>query len=415
VDVGWVGLGKLGLACALTLASKGGHSVTGYDISPRPRKILLGQEDPPAEEGLADLLSDAHQLVVAHSTDAVVGAADVVFVAVQTPHDPEYGGDRPAPEERRDFEYQFLVSACREVCAAASRQQKKITMVVVSTVLPGTCDRLIRPLLNEFVTLIYNPFFIAMGTVIRDFCSPEFVLAGADDPADTATLLEVYGKLHDRPVLAVSIPSAELSKVSYNTFISMKVALGNMIMEICHNTGADCDQVVSVLSRATDRVISPRYLHGGMGDGGPCHPRDLIAMSWLAERLDLSCDLMGVLVRAREAQAGWLASLAEDYASLTGLPLTLLGKSYKPESSLTDGSPALLAGSLLSARGRAFGHYGLDDALVRIRSATPRVFLITTRHPEFVSLAWPEGSVVVDPFGYVHDRPGVTVVRVGRK
>jgi UDPglucose 6-dehydrogenase len=415
VDLGWIGLGKLGLPCALVLASRGGHRVTGYDISRHPRSILHGQEQPPCEEGLEKLLDGDHELSVADSIAEVVEAAEVVFVAVQTPHGPDYGGDRPAPAERRDFEYQFLVSACRQVCAEASRQQKKITMVVVSTVLPGTCDRLVRPLLGDYVSLVYNPFFIAMGTVIRDFCAPEFVLAGSDNPVAAALLMEIYGELHDRPVVVVSIPTAELVKVSYNTFISMKVVFANMIMEICHRTGADCDNVVSVLGYATERVISTRYLRGGMVDGGPCHPRDLIAMSWLSERLDLSCDFMGDLVRAREAQAGWLADVAVEYAELRGLPLTLVGKSYKPETSLTDGSPALLVGSLLSARGRAFGHYGLNDALVTVRSATPRVFLITTQHAEFTSLAWPEGSVVIDPFGYIRDRTGVTVIRVGRK
>jgi UDPglucose 6-dehydrogenase len=122
------------------------------------------------------------------------------------------------------------------------------------------------------------------------------------------------------------------------------------MMEICEKTGADVDDLVDALSLASDRVISSAYLRGGMGDGGGCHPRDNIALSFLARELDLSYDLFEALMVARERQTEWLADLVGEG------PLEVLGKAYKPETNLTVGSPALLLAALLEERGVEFAH-----------------------------------------------------------
>jgi UDPglucose 6-dehydrogenase len=413
-NIGWVGLGKLGSVCAAVLA-RAGFPVKGFDpfsTSPDLPSYELGKEGPRAAA-----LCPVQQV---DSLAELVEWADVVFVAVQTPHEPGFGGDRSVPfDSGIDFEYAFLLSACRGVAAAAldrGRGRKPLLMTVVSTVLPGTCDRMIRPLLHSGVRMAYNPFFIAMGTTVADFLNPEFVLVGADNPRDAEVLRGIYRVLHDRPVLETSITSAELAKVAYNTFISLKIVFGNTIMEISDKTGADCDQVIDVLSRATDRVISPAYLRGGMGDGGACHPRDNIAMSALAKRLDLSVDLMGYVGRARETQTRWLAKIVRHWATLTGLPVVLLGKTYKPGVPLTDGSPALLLASQLDTL--VSEHYDclLDSTGDQLLAKTsrPAVFVITTAHKEHALLPWPTGSVVIDPHGYIPDQSAVTVVRPGR-
>jgi len=413
MNVGWIGLGKLGLTCAAVLADRG-HNVVGYDVSPWAADVLGGRAPAPAEEGFEAL--DTSRIGLAPHIASVVASSDIVFVAVQTPHAPAYGGETPAPEERRDFEYGYLVNAVREVCRQARAQEKRITLVVVSTVLPGTCNRLLRPLLNDWVRLVYNPFFIAMGTTVLDFLNPEFVLLGVDKVTDLGDLCALYDTLHDVPHKVMSIESAELTKVSYNTFISMKIVWANTLMEICHKTGADCDDVVDALELATDRVISSKYMRGGMGDGGHCHPRDLIAMSWLAERLDLSYDLLGDMAYAREEQSAWLARLVGEWRDQTGLEVVILGKAYKPESPLTGGSPALLLRHQLG-NVRAWDAH-VDREVPQAATSffdVPYVYVIATRHPEYAKQVYPAGSVVIDPWGYIPDQPGVTVVRVGRK
>lgn len=413
MNVGWIGLGKLGLPCAMVLAQH--HVVHGYDVSDLPRQILNDEAPAPQEEGFDGLRATGLTVVVEDSVYDVVANTDVVFVAVQTPHAPAYGGEQPMPHtQRRDFEYAYLVQAVRDVAAAAARQRRPVTVVVVSTVLPGTTNRLLRPLTNAYTTLVYSPAFIAMGTTVADFQAPEFVIAGADQSGHTIPLRQVLARVHNRPVVVTSFESAEAVKVFYNTFISMKIVFANMLMEVCHKTGADSDVVVDALAMATDRVISPRYLRGGMGDGGACHPRDLIALSWLADRLDLSYDLLGEMAHAREAQTMWLAGLADGYADQTGLPVVILGEAYKPGSDLTAGSPALLLRGYLEDGSRTVRvidpHTGAGGEI-----GGPAVYVIGARHPEWPAVAFPPRSVVLDPFGYIPDTPGVTVIRVGRK
>lgn len=412
MNIGWVGLGRLGLPCALVLADCG-HEVTGYDISDRAAKVLAGVEPAPQERGLQALLRRT-TMELAATVPALVQQSDVVFVAVQTPHAPEFGGEQPMPALPQDFDYRALMVAIRQVAASARQQRKHVTVVVVSTALPGTFARLLRPLGNSYATLVYSPAFIAMGTTIADFRSPEFVLVGADADEHAEPLRKVFAAVHDVPLRIMSPDSAELTKVAYNTFISLKIVFANTVMEICDKTGADCDAVSDALALATDRVVSTAYLRGGMGDGGACHPRDLIAMSWLAHKLDLSTDLMGYLARAREAQTVALADKIQTWQRCTRLPLVLLGKAYKPESNLIDGSPALLLASMLRDRGLDVAHY---DPYVTDWPGVFRagVYTVTTRHECWLTFDFPAGSVVLDPFGYIPDRPGVTVVRIGRK
>jgi UDPglucose 6-dehydrogenase len=353
------------------------------------------------------------ETVVFASIPEVVQHSEVIFVPIQTPHEERYEGITRIPQERVDFNYEWLKAGMKSLCDEINRQQKHITVIIISTVLPGTVEREIIPLLNNYVHLCYNPFFIAMGTTMRDFENPEFVLLGCDDNTVVDQVKRLYSTIHQRPVYHTTIKNAELIKVVYNTYISSKIAFINTIMEVCHKTGANVDAVTEALSLATDRVISPKYMRGGMGDGGGCHPRDNIALSWLARKLNLSYDYFEHIMMARERQTEWLADLIEDQYKKTSLPITLLGVAFKPETNLIVGSPALLLSNLL--RERDLPHkiydpcvYGGDVEL------QPGIYFISTQHEIFKSYDFPAGSVVIDPFGYMPDRNGVTVIRIGR-
>lgn len=415
-NVSWIGLGKLGLTCALALEKHGGHQVTGYDPSPRAAQILKGEAPPPEETGIEELLNGSRLRIVGSPAEAVSATDGIVMLSVQTPHDPRYGGETPIVDEPVDFEYGYLVQAVRDVATAAEQQGKQITLVVISTVLPGTTRAHLAPLCGPNARLVYGPYFIAMSTTVQDFLQPEFILLGSDNPEAIADVADLYRTVHDRPIHAVSIESAELTKVAYNCFISMKIVFANMVMEICHKTGADCDAVADGLALATDRITSPAYMRGGMGDSGACHPRDNQAMSWLASRLDLSADLMGFVSEAREQQSAWLADLVEHWHRMNGLPICLLGKAYKPNVSLTQGSAGLLLADQLRARGLDLEHWDPHvDKSGTFAPEEPGVFVIATRHDAFLDYRFPPGSVAIDPHGYMPDQPGVTTVHVGRK
>ena len=221
-------------------------------------------------------------------------------------------------------------------------------VVIISTVLPGTIDREIRPLLNEHVRLCYNPFFIAMGTTIKDFMEPEFVLLEWMILRQQRRWTSFYETLHSRPVFKCTVEEAEMIKVSYNTFITGKIAMANTIMEVCHKLrNVDC-VVMDALSMANERLISPKYLRGGMGDGGGCHPRDNIALSYLARKVNLSFDWYDALMKQRERQTQWLADILMFQCRKTGMDPIILGMTFKKETNLTVGSPALLLANLVN-------------------------------------------------------------------
>lgn len=396
--IGWVGLGRLGLPCASVMKAAG-FEVVGFD--PRPQTV----DKLDYEAGLADL---GVTVPVVGSVREVVAASTVVFVAVQTPHEEAFDGTHLLTDDRADFEVAYLASAVADVCRAAADLGRTVTMAVVSTVLPGTWNRVVAPHLNAYVRAAYTPSLIAMGTTVADWQRPEMVLVGTDDDIAFRAVEEVFSRLHDRPIVRLRPVEAELVKMAYNSFIGLKIVYANWLGEICGHLGGDVDAVSGALAQATDRIVSPRYLRAGMGDGGGCHPRDNLALSWLARRLGLSVDVAGFAMEAREAQTRRLADTVEHWHRLTGLPVVLCGLEYKADVPLTAGSPARL---LLEMLGHSTKVIGWGDGV------GPRlgVFVITTNHARWAGERWPAGSVVIDPWGIVADRAGVTVVRPGRR
>jgi len=239
------------------------------------------------------------------------------------------------------------------------------------------------------------------------------------DAAAAEKARELYSTLHDRPVYETSIENAELIKVAYNTFITMKVCFANTLMEISHKVeGCDVDQVSGALALATDRLLSPAYLLGGMGDGGGCHPRDNIALSWLAQELDLSYDWFEGVMLARERQTDWLADLVEEHHARRGFAdrrIGIYGRAFKAGTNLTVGSPATLLRNLLEERAFAVEMYDphIDDGPCPF--SEPGVYVVATKHDEFADPGWefPADSVLIDPWRYVPKREGVEVVHVG--
>ena len=416
MNVGFLGLGKLGLPCALAVETKG-HEVWGCDIYEQVLENIRNRHLPYREIGCQELL-DQTSINLCEDSTGLVQNCDIIFVPIQTPHDPKFEGITLLTEERADFDYTWLRQGMKSLDAAMADQGKYPIIVIISTVLPGTIEREILPVLNPKVRLCYNPFFIAMGTTIPDFNHPEFILFGTEDEGAAEVLQDFYSTIHDAPFFRTTIKNAELIKVAYNTFIGMKIVYANTMMEICEKTGADVDSVIDGLSLATDRLISPKYLRGGMGDGGGCHPRDNIAMSWLARELDISYDLFDVLMQGREDQTTWLADLLMETVEVTGLSPFMLGEAFKGETNLTVGSPSILMQTILDDK----YHVQLGDVPVPIHDphtndvkmpTDARVFFIGTMHPEFQDYSYPKGSIIIDPWRYIPDMDGVTVHRVG--
>lgn len=398
--VGFVGIGKLGLPCAVGSAMKG-HDVMGYDIV--PTRMTYGPH--PEVEAGPDGTGEYNTWLSRYSGGEWVDKgrlrfgdlaqladhSEIIFIAAQTPHNPAFEGITRLPDERVDFDYEWLKASVRAVSAALTRPTP---VVIISTVLPGTVRREILPLCGEHVRLCYNPFFIAMGTTMRDFLRPEFVLFGRHDAGAGAVAKAFYAEVHGDsvPVFETSIENAELIKVIYNTYISQKIAFINTVMEVCHKMpGCNVDAVSDAIALAGNRLVSTMYLRGGMGDGGGCHPRDNIALSWLARKLDLSHDIFEDAMLAREHHTEFLADLMEAEGKRRGLPLGIFGFAFKAGTRLTVGSPSLLLREVLKERGH---DVRLVDPHVNGETADePRVWLLGCNHPDINVYAIAPGSV----------------------
>ena len=320
--IGFIGLGKLGMPCAEAVADKG-FDVTGYDILPKSSdKITIKQT-------IKDLVEDR----------------DIVFVATPTPHEDGYDGRTPTSHlPVMDFNYDAVKKVLTKCNDNMTQEQ---TLVLISTVLPGTTRREFAPLVTN-TKLMYNPYLIAMGTVADDMINPEMImigskngLAGTNCRIRSELLESFYNTVcdNDPRVEMGTWEETEAIKIFYNTFISTKVALVNMIQDVAHKLGhMDVDVVTQALAKSTKRIVSPAYMKAGMGDGGACHPRDNIALRWLAKDLSLGYDMFESIMTAREQQAETMAK-----AILThGKNVWFSSDSYKPGTDLVDGSSSLL-------------------------------------------------------------------------
>ena len=344
--IGFIGLGKLGMPCAEAIRKKGFH-VAGYDVADK-RSDLVEMRD-----SIEDLVRDR----------------DIVFIATPTPHEEGYDGREPTShKEVKDFNYDSV----KKVLAKCNRHMGVTqSLVLISTVLPGTIRRELSPLVTN-VKLLYNPYLIAMGTVADDMINPEMIMIGTKkgvyETAYKAQQLEsFYNQVCDNfPRIEFGTwEEIESMKIFYNTFISNKVALVNMIQDVAHKLGnMDVDKVTQALAKSTKRIVSSRYMKAGMGDGGACHPRDNIALRWLAKDLGLGYDMFESIMTARERQAETMAK-----AILThGNAVCFSSDSYKSGTDLVDGSYSLLVQHYVQKHGGIIAN-GIDtpvQVLVRV-------------------------------------------------
>ncbi len=324
MKIGFIGVGKLGMPCAEVMAIKG-HDVTGYDVEPKQNE---------------------HVKIVNTIEECVTGK-DIVFIAVPTPHSPEYDGREPSAHlPPKDFDYSIVINCIEE---ANKHMNKSQLLVLISTVLPGTTRKYFAPLVTS-TRFAYNPYLIAMGSVAWDMVNPEMIMIGTEDGSltgDAKQLVDFYKTIMENdPRYEIGTwDECECIKVFYNTFISAKIGLVNMIQDVAARQGnINVDIVTNALAKSTKRIMGPAYMKAGMGDAGACHPRDNIALRYLAEQTNLGYDLFGSIMSAREIQAENLAKELVKHAEENKMKIYIHGKAYKPGVSYCEGSYSLLVG-----------------------------------------------------------------------
>ena len=309
MKIGFIGVGKLGKDAAEVM-NEAGHDVLGYDIkSVSNSKITM-------TTSLEDVCKDR----------------DLIFIAVPTPHHKDYDGSQPTSHlEPKDFDYSIVKVILNDLNQYTTKEQ---LVVLISTVLPGTTRREFIPLVKNY-RFIYNPYLIAMGTVKEDMVKPEMVIIGTEDgneTGDAKILIDFYNTfIHPNTRCEIGTwDDAEAIKIFYNTFISTKISLVNMIMDVAEKNGnMNTDVVTGALERSTYRILGPAYMKAGMGDGGGCHPRDNIALRYMAKEYDLGYDLFDAIMKSRELQAKNIANKLIELHNENELPIVILGSNLK--------------------------------------------------------------------------------------
>jgi len=404
--IGFIGIGKLGLDCAEVMAEK--HEVRGYDIYPRE--------------------SDSVKVC---DIDELVNESEWIFIAVPTPHAEGYDGAVPSSHlEPRDFGYDAVIDAINKINIHAKESKK---VVLISTVLPGTTRREFVPKLARQHQFLYNPYLIAMGSVKWDMVNPEMIMIGTEDGNPNALageLRELYDTvMQNDPRYEIGTwDECEAIKIFYNTFISAKVGLVNMIQDFAMRIGhINVDVVTDALSRSTMRIMGPKYMTAGMGDAGACHPRDNIALRWLAKEYDIGYDLFDTVMHAREIQAKNLAMFLVEQAKQHSMSIVIHGKAYKPDVSYCIGSYSTLVGHYVKQAGfgvRYLDPLADDPAEVITELVGPAVILwahnrkITYNYIEGQTdtlpyCAIPRNSIIIDPWRKLPAIEGLTVIPYG--
>ena len=404
--IGFIGIGKLGLDCAEVMAEK--HEVRGYDISPRESNSVK--------------VCDIEELV---------RESEWIFIAVPTPHAEGYDGSVPSSHmEPRDFGHDAVLDAIDKVNQFATTPKK---VVLISTVLPGTTRKKFITRLDPVHQFLYNPYLIAMGSVKWDMVNPEMIMIGTEDGAWNGVageLRDLYDTvMQNNPRYEIGTwDECESIKIFYNTFISAKVGLVNMIQDFALKIGnINVDVVTDALSKSTMRIMGPKYMTAGMGDAGACHPRDNIALRWLAKEYNIGYDLFDTVMHAREVQAKNLAMYLLDLSIMTDMPVVIHGKAYKPDVEYCIGSYSTLVGHYIEQEGRAVVYVDplADDKTNVVDSVdTPAVYLwahnrkITYEYTgdQLDTLPYCDikpGSIIVDPWRKLTSTAEVEVVHYG--
>lgn len=398
-NVAVIGLGKLGASMAAAFASRG-KNVIGVDVNQKSIELVNQGKAPVQETDLDKYISENKERIRATLSheDAILNS-DMSFVIVPTPSD-----------EKGSFSLQYAAWAFKEIGKALKKKNGYHNVVMTSTVLPGATRYGLLPILEqesgkkagEDFGLCYSPEFIALGSIIRDFLHPDFNLIGEFDEKCGSQLEDFYSQivLNNAPSKRMSLENGELTKISVNTYVTTKITFANMLADLCERIpGGDVDVVTDALG--TDLRIGRRYLTGALGYGGPCFPRDNVALSYMARVLDTSADIAETTDHLNRSMAERITNRLRPLIE-KGQTVAILGLAYKPSSHVVEESQSLFLAKTLSQAGARVVAYDplanesagaeLKGTILILKSAKEcleqaDIVLITTADDEFKELS----------------------------
>lgn len=433
--IGVVGLGRLGV-CLAAVLSDSGFTVWGADRS-SDLVAAVNRGEPPNgwEPGVTALVQEwcmsalkpgpfgydaGNVLVAGTDTAAMAEQSDVVFVVVPTPSLPS-----------GEFDDMVVRQAVAYVCGGFLLRDRpgRPIIVITSTVMPGTCDAIAAQMKRASpdidAALVYNPAFIALGSVIADLRSPDVVLIGGElgDADAMLTLLSIWQEVAgDAPKHVVSRCEAETAKLAVNLFLSVKSSFANTVARICERLpGVDAGNVLDVVG--ADHRIGPAFLRHGAPARGPCLPRDVRAWSVVAHWSDATADFSGLIDAATSDCVDWFMDRV--LAALMNLPdeprghadVAVLGLGYKADAVVADDSLGLMMCEALAFEGVDFCAHDPNIVPDPATWATLEQAMSCPVVVDCTGAVWDgitvDGAIVIDAWSNWLTVPGRTVIRPG--
>jgi UDPglucose 6-dehydrogenase len=346
-----VGSGYVGLVAGACFADLG-HDVILVDNDERKLFALTSGQVPIHENFLPELLTRhrGQRLTFSDDLQEAVRASSVIFVAVGTP-----------PTERGEADLSYVESVAREITGAINEYK----VIVEKSTVPVYTSEWVRKIIlrngadPESFDVASNPEFLREGTAVTDFLFPDRIVIGCDTPRAAEVLRQVYepltsGSYYQRadaipqpdrasipaPIIVTTTKSAELIKHASNAFLAMKISFINAVASICESVGANVNQVCHGIG--TDSRIGPRFLNPGIGYGGSCFPKDVMAFRAVARECGYDFRLLDEVMRINEDQRErFLRKVRSALWTLRGKHLGVLGLAFKGGTDDIRESPAL--------------------------------------------------------------------------
>jgi GDP-mannose 6-dehydrogenase len=358
------GLGYVGCVSAACFAREG-HDVTGVDVNAVKVDIINSGKSPIVEEGISELLAAAVRSsrlrATTDSAEAIMNS-EISLVCVGTPSRPN-----------GSLDLRYVERVCEEIGAAIKVKGQYHVVVIRSTMLPGTIENVVIPILEkcsgkrvgpDFGVCI-NPEFLREGSSLKDFYAPPFTLIGSDDPATAAKVHELYANIN-APLFETAVKTAEMIKYVCNSFHALKVTFANEVGNICKVLGVDSHQVMNIFCEDKKLNLSPYYLKPGYAFGGSCLPKDLRALNYKARELDVEVPLLASILPSNRLQI----ERAVEMVARTGKKrIGVLGFSFKAGTDDLRESPMVVLIETLVGKGYQLSVYDRDVSLARLFGA----------------------------------------------
>ena len=361
------GMGYVGAVSAACLA-RDGHGVIGIDVDPLKLELLRSGRSPIVEEGIQQLTSEvvkAGRFTVTSDVAAAIRDTDLSFVCVGTPSSPNGSQD---------------LTAIRRVTAsigqAIGAKSEFHTVILRSTVQPGTVDTLMRPILvetsgkkaDEDFGLGFQPEFLREGTSIKDYDNPPFTVIGTESPRAAEVLRGLFGHLPCE-FLVTSVGVAEMLKYACNAFHAVKVTFANEIGRMAQAVQVDARQVMDLVCRDKRLNISPAYLRPGFAFGGSCLPKDLRALTYVGKTKDVVTPMLGSVMGSNRAH---IDHVIDKVMAAGTRRIAMVGLSFKAGTDDLRESPLVAVAERLIGKGYELRIFDPEVNLSRLIGANKR-------------------------------------------